>query len=270
MLSNGSPRRKKALVYRPKVDAVDFMRQWVAMIDRLDPSWRQQIDSAGLNLALLDLVSSDELVALDSRKLEHLQEFLCDLHGNMLFVLQETAAKNPEFIHASNLVGWLFMQERGSSLLNEPLRRARCEAIGRLVVVMVDAFEHRLSQIRLAAEERENRDLRRPRNEFPELTEDVSAATPDEVVIGRDAARNVLAQVQDDWDAQIFGAVRAFLSDPASPTVRQIAVRHGVSASAVSRAMVELRQMARPYLESCSSRVIRVFAESLVAAFRAA
>lgn len=270
MISNGNTGRKKAQVYKPKVSPVEFISQWVAMIDRLDPTWRQQIDAEGFKLALYDLVACDELVALDGRKLEHLQEFLSDLQGNVLTVLQETAAKNPEFIHAGNVMGWLLMKERGSSLENELLRRTRCEALGRFVVIMVDAFEHRLSQIRLAAEERENRELRRPHNEFPDLAEDMDGATPDEVVIGKEAARNVFAQLRDDWDGQVFEAIKAFLTDPASFRVREIAVRHGVSAAKVSRAVAKMRRMAMPYLESCSRRVLRVYAESLVAAFKAA
>jgi hypothetical protein len=270
MIRNGNWGRRKAPVYKPQVSPMEFMCQWMGMIDRLDPNWRQQIDVDGINIAIKDLLKGDDLLALDGRKLDHLQEFVSDLQGNMILVLTETAAKNPEFAQAGNVMGWLLLKERGSSLENDLLRRARCDAMARFIVIMVDAFEHRLSQIRLAAEERENRELRRPHVEFPSMTEDTDGASPDEVLIAKEAARNVFTQLRDDWNDQIFGAIKEFLSDPASFTVREIAVRHGVSSAAVSRAVGHLRRIAKPYLESCSRRVLRVYAESLVAAFKAA
>ena len=249
----------------------EWIRQWMALLDREQPGWRDRYDADAFELALEDLYGADGTTRVSSGELEILGEFT-------LRRQEETEALTRGVLGADGPFGrrvvefeYIFRVSHGSSRESGDLRTLRREAMKNLVDAVFDPLVRRFGQIGHAMEMRERRYMKRhPVFAEPGPVPDVREAAPEAEAVAREAAERVTRRAKKELAPEAMGAIRRLLLDPEGGPACTLAAAAGISPATLSRAIKRFRAIASEELDGCRESVIKPFYRALLDRLKAA
>jgi len=245
-----------------KVSRGDWVRQWMVMLDRRQPGWREGYDREGLELAVQDLFGGEPAQELHPEELEVLGEFTARQDEETAELSARALAESPAFRRALLEFSEAFRSER----LGEPgIRERRARAMRDLIEALLEPLERRFVRIARALGMREVRRARR----HPAIPAGAPLAegrtpAPEAEALAREAAERVARRLREELPGAAVGAVRRFLLDPANLPACEAAERSGISPATMTRALRRVREIAAEELEGCRDSILGPFTRALL------
>jgi hypothetical protein len=246
---------------RTRIDAGDWTRQWLGMLDRLHPGWGRGYDAEAFAMAAED-VFGPSAPPVAAEELEALAELATDPDRA---AADPALGDSPAFRRALIEFEYIFRAVHGSSRADDALRQLRSETFRRLIDAAREPAGRRLARILHALDMRERRRARREAG-LPEGAplRDPRGVRPEAAALGREAAWRTALRAARDFSPEALGALRRFLGDAEGRPAKDAAAEAGISAATMSRSLRRLGELAVEELADCPDDALRAFTGSLV------
>ena len=246
----------------------EWMRQWLAMLDRQHPHWGEVYDREALELSVADLMGDEESMVIDAAELDVMGEFTINHQTEAERMIERGGDPLDSVLDRYERA---FRITEGSSLIDPALRDRRCEAMKDLIQALQQPMARRVRQIGHAMEMRERR--RRKRHPLwgeTDLVADRRSVMPEAEALGREAAERVTRRAGKELSPAAMGAIRRYLLDPSSGPACDVATDAGISPATMTRALKRLRSISAEELKGCREAILKPFSAALLDRLRAA
>jgi hypothetical protein len=129
-----------------KLTFPDFLHCWIDLVGQGNPTFADRFDLAGFELALTDVAGEHASADLSPKRLEALADALLHISESLLHDLRRELEGDTRVATAGTVLCRLFLRERGSSLADPALRKARRDACATLVDLLDQHFERILKR----------------------------------------------------------------------------------------------------------------------------
>jgi hypothetical protein len=243
----------------------EWMRQWLAMLDRRQPGWRSEYDREAFELAVRDLFGGQKAQVVGEEGLDLLGDFTMNHDRETAALAAQGLEESPAFRRAMIEFEYIFRTSHGSSRGSSDLREMRRRTMKKVVDAVLEPMLRRFGQMAHAKDmKRRRRSRRSPRLPEPGLLRDARGRAPEVEAQGREAAERVLRRAKKELAPGSVKALRRFFSDKQGRPAGEVAKRAGISPATMTRALQKLQAIAAEELEGCPDAVLRPFTEALL------
>lgn len=246
-----------------KVTYEEWMRQWLAMLDRRRPGWRAGYDREAFELATADLFGGRKAPEVGPEGLDVLGEFAANHDEETAALTAQELEASPVFRRAMIEFEYIFRASHGSSRASAELREMRRRTMKRVVDAVLEPILGRFVRIAHAKEMRERRWSKRHRR-LPEApSRDPRGTAPEIEALGREAAERTVRRAAKELAPASVRAVRRFFTDRKGRPASAVAREAGISPATMTRALRKLQAIAAEELKGCPEAVLKPFTQSL-------